>query len=324
MNLFSCFIFCYVFILKVKAETIECNYGMGEWTGIDKSFYTCRVENPSIFSSGFRIIIDKETGQHLSEHSFNEVEGIFIYTAPSLNFFPLNINRVFPNLIAISITYSKLSQLTNEDLKPFPKLKFLNLYINEIEFLPENLFNNNPELEVISISHNKIQHIDKEAFSGLKLLRWLDLEDNICESLTKAETREEVLNLVQQIEDGECQSEKYTTINKSPIIAKQKKEIEDLKNQLKVKDQLNQNLLQRNQNKLILNQQMEEEIKELKANVQKCSTFSEKLEQIMEKIMNKLDQHEEYFASINDQIGNFTFLLPKLTEIENVTFNKNE
>lgn len=246
----------------VEAETIECKYSQFTFSEYIPYVYTCDVQNREIFSNGLRVKIDDATGQHEDNLGNNQVKGIRILSAPNMNLMPSNIENVFPNLIVLYIYYSNLTQITSEDLKPFTKLEALYLTENFIEFIPEDLFTYNPKLEVIWLFGNEIQHIDTKAFSNLNKLRVLRLHNNACKSLTDADTRFNVLEMIEKIEQGVCQSDNYptttTTTTENPLIV----EIKELKNQLQTKEHLIQIILQ-------TIKQKDEEIKNLKEE-QKC------------------------------------------------------
>jgi len=75
---------------------------------------------------------------------------------------------------------SELKEITQNDLKVFPKLKHLWLIKNEIEVLEENLFKFNPNLIYININDNKVKEVYDSAFGGLNILKRLYLNNNIC------------------------------------------------------------------------------------------------------------------------------------------------
>ncbi|KAG5680010.1 hypothetical protein PVAND_009543 [Polypedilum vanderplanki] len=299
--------------IYVEAETIDCEYKEKIWTGLNKLIYYCDVKKLKIFSNGLKVKIDGASGQHLSDYSNNnQVKGIDIIGASNMKFFPSNIENVFSNLIVIRIAASKLIHITNEDLKPFTKLKYLFLQYNLIEIIPKNLFIHNQELEVISLYYNKIQHIEKNAFSHLKKLRVLDLSGNTCNSFGYAQTRNAVLDSVEKIEEGICQSDKYTTTTTTTTENPLKQEIEELRNQLNTKEKEIQKLSESNKQKEAKIGNLQQEIKNqkiemenqkkdsenLKEECQKCTTINKNLNQIL----NKLDQKEENILNKLDQL----------------------
>ncbi|KAG5667766.1 hypothetical protein PVAND_015736 [Polypedilum vanderplanki] len=143
----------------------------------------------------------------MSEKTDDDVKFFDIENVDNLKYFPRNLGNVFKNLELIFILRSNLIEITSEDLKPFPKLKFLRLHGNSIEIIREDLFIHNPELEAFSLDDNKIIHIDPKTLSHLNKLRSVGLSDNICKfNKSNAETRSEVLEVVKEIEQGKCQS----------------------------------------------------------------------------------------------------------------------
>ncbi|KAG5667578.1 hypothetical protein PVAND_015555 [Polypedilum vanderplanki] len=241
------FIFIAIFISKATADTIECNFYMASaWWQMDRSYYFCETKNNNNVTQNFKVPIISAMGKHTKGKTDLDVEGIHLY-GTNFKQFPTNIDKVFPNLVMIAVSYSKLEQLTSDDFNQFPKLRLLYIWSNLVEFIPENIFGNNLNLELIYLGNNKIEHIDKNAFSNLNSLRALYLKDNICKTLGQAITRTDVINLVKLIEQGSCQSDKcrctyanFLGTTENPLITKvseQAQEIENLQSQLKFLEQ---------------------------------------------------------------------------------------
>ncbi|KAG5668561.1 hypothetical protein PVAND_016499 [Polypedilum vanderplanki] len=310
------------------------------WLGMEKKIYCCDVKNLEIFKNATRIKIENAIGEHTNGKSSNkQVLGLSIWKATNMNFFPSNLEEIFPSLILINIFSSDLSQISSNDLKSFPKLKHLQLNMNLIEFLPEDLFNHNPELEFLNLDNNIIQHIDGKTFSGLNKLRTLLMNNNVCDSLGYAKTRNEVLSIVRRIEENECQSYKYTTTTsttdnpKTSILStsdeeieKLKTEIKNLKNQQKIKEMKNQEILQENQNQIynfeIQIAQKDEEIlnleEKLKQRNEKIEKLEIKMQENVEKLMKKLDHQltncntDQIMAKVDKQTLDISNLYHKL------------
>lgn len=176
---------------------IECSY-------VESELYGCGVQNVKIFN-GQRIKIDSAVGTHDDYKSNDDVEEIWIRSSPNLSLFPTNLEKVFKNLISISIYDSKLQQITQSDLKPFVNLKILQLHYNELKLLPENLFRFNPKLEEIYLNSNQISHIDPNVFDGLANLKKLNLDGNKCKvSFDTAYKRAAVVDIINRIRAGGC------------------------------------------------------------------------------------------------------------------------
>lgn len=217
-NNFFCFDFSFVFLFYCFANfpagnsvTIECNYFMDEWWPIEGRKYECVVTNSDMFN-GSLVNIEKAEGEHLDGKSDDDVK--FLMININLGYFPTNLENVFKNLELIYMSFANLTELTSGDLKPFPKLKSLVLFVNSIEVIKEDLFIHNPELEGLDLSFNKISHIDPKSFSHLNKLIYLNLSNNLCkiDGKNEAATKSNVLELVKKIEQGQCLSLKYTKI----------------------------------------------------------------------------------------------------------------
>jgi Leucine-rich repeat (LRR) protein len=148
--------------------------------------------------------VTNASGSHLPQLTNNDITGFSLNEAPNLNKFPKNLELVFKNLISIEIFFSRLRELSHDDLHGFPLLKFLSLSKNQIKVIRDGTFRSNPELELIELDGNQLLHVDQKSFSGLWNLSVLWLSGNVCASLDNAETRDEVLGLVRRIDNGEC------------------------------------------------------------------------------------------------------------------------
>lgn len=115
-------------------------------------------------------------GKHVSSETNLNVQGIHIIGAAHL---PKNIDTFFPNLIGLSAE-QHLKEITQSDLKSFPKLKHLWLGRNQLEVIQKDLFEFNPELMYICLRQNFIKEIYANVFDSLKSLRILELDRNDC------------------------------------------------------------------------------------------------------------------------------------------------
>ncbi|KAG5679103.1 hypothetical protein PVAND_008696 [Polypedilum vanderplanki] len=199
--------------LALHSVTIECKYYLEVDFG-----YECIVDNQEVFT-GNRVIIENAIGQHEDGRTNDDVERFYITNATNLKYFPKNINNIFKKgLTKIAIQNSNLIEITSEDLKVYPKLKFLLLNGNQLKVIREDTFKFNPALEWIVMFSNKIKHIDPKSFSALKNLEILDMRANYC-NFESADYKDAVLEMVKKIEKGACQSNKYkTTTTMNPLI----------------------------------------------------------------------------------------------------------
>ncbi|KAG5679607.1 hypothetical protein PVAND_009167 [Polypedilum vanderplanki] len=222
-------LFCFFSTVPVgNSVTIKCYYYLdhGYWPAHNRE-YQCHVLSIEVFTED-RVNIEKAEGNHRSEKSDDDVK-TFTIIRSNLTYFPRNVENIFKNLERFHIYDSNLIEITSEDLRPFPKLKSFYLDGNPIEIIRESLFVHNSELEILYLVNNKINHIDPNALNHLNKLNAIWFNKNTCKiDKNKAESRPEVLEMVKQIEQGQCQSPKSTTTTENPLIL----EINQLKQQI--------------------------------------------------------------------------------------------
>jgi hypothetical protein len=202
--------------------------------------YYCYVKNQQIFN-GSRVTVDDVTGKHEKPKKSDDVNGFIVLNAPNMNKFPSGLESFLENLTLISVENSKLSEITSEDLTPFPQMRVLILRNNKISAIKANLFINNRHLEAISFYGNEIKHIDSNVFDVLKFtLTLLDFSATPCTSLGYAATRDDVVTTIRRINDEGCYSDEHattttTTTTRNPLldlIDRQNLEMENLKNRV--------------------------------------------------------------------------------------------
>ncbi|KAG5680454.1 hypothetical protein PVAND_009962 [Polypedilum vanderplanki] len=332
---------CFLTFTVGNSVTIKCNYYMsGNWPTYRRG-YQCDVQNKEVFT-GERVTIENVEGNHENGKSDDDVKFFFIDSA-YLKYFPRNLENVFKNLELIFIQYSKLIEITSEDLKPFPKLKNFKLYENPIEVIREDLFIHNIELEVLDLYKNEINHIYPKALSHLNKLRAIDLRGNVCEfDKNQATTRSEVLEIIKKIEQGQCLSPKYTTTTttENPLILenkqlKQQNEQKQNKN-LKLKNVPNKKeknvkkLAEENQKLREIIEEQDKELKEQKTKIENMTLINqeikdkiknieaknEEMEKNIEKILKISEKAFEKFEKQNSDLANIHKIIEKLEKHE--------
>lgn len=98
----------------------------------------------------------------------------------TINYLPSGFGKFFNKLFGLSVENCGLKELTQENLKEFPKLKHIWIFKNSIEILPKRLFKYNPDLIYINFNSNKIKEIDRKLFDNLKYLKTIEMRSNIC------------------------------------------------------------------------------------------------------------------------------------------------
>lgn len=161
------------FLLADHASvTINCNFSLSTGWHIFDEIYTCEVDSISSEITEPNTLVSAVNGQHAVGKSNNEVRGFRIKNAV-INYFPKGLQKLFPNLVAISIMSSNLKEVRQSDLSPFPQLKYLNFYNNNLKNIREDLFEFNKKLELIGLHYNEIKFVDVRVIQGLKNLRFL-------------------------------------------------------------------------------------------------------------------------------------------------------
>lgn len=84
------------------------------------------------------------------------------------------------------------------DLRPFPRLLYLNLWQNQLISIDGDLFTYTPLLKRVDFNNNKIQHIKHDLLINLYDLEYLGFLNNICINQS-AQNRAEVLLLAPQL-----------------------------------------------------------------------------------------------------------------------------
>lgn len=170
--------------------------------------YHCEVNNLEVFENSS--FFDRAIGFHKDEKSNEDVVWILIFKVTEgqgkMLGFPGGLKNIFPNLNAISIMNMELKEISTEDLKPFPNLKHLVLFKNNLTIIDEDLFQFTPHLESLSFSLNHmLSHIDPLTLSGLKNLNWLKLRKLSCKiENDDSLIRTSVNDLIKKIEAEAC------------------------------------------------------------------------------------------------------------------------
>lgn len=182
--------------MTVRALTIDCDY-TDKIQNVQQTLYQCTVTNAFTITKP-DTIIESANGTHTNGRNDSMVEFIFINKISIINYFPSGLIEVFPDLLKIEITAVELMEIHQKDLKPFVKLEFLILDINELKSLEKDLFLFNTKLKQFSAKSNQISYIDPYIFDHLNQLSSLDLTGNVCSlsnSVNSTETSKIIENL---------------------------------------------------------------------------------------------------------------------------------
>jgi Leucine-rich repeat (LRR) protein len=185
--------------------SIACIFNITQWDH-GTSLFTCHVNNiKNTEDSDTKVSIINDPPE---TNMMNQiVQGFIIKKSPQLKHMPLELDKCLPNLTAIEISHTELSQIRYDDLKSFTNLVILRLYANHLRVIESGLFRHNKHLQIVWLNHNKIHYIDEFVFSDLIHLRELNLADNNCRrSFFNGQGGDHIKHLVHQIEAGQCSS----------------------------------------------------------------------------------------------------------------------
>jgi DNA repair exonuclease SbcCD ATPase subunit len=232
-------------ILTVLSAIIEISLGIDmkctirgtSWYGVTGN--ECQAQGLVITEPNQTITsINGQTGSYY--HSQN-VKSL-IFDGQTMNFMPKGLEKLFPQIEAISISSSKLKELKKEDLAPFPMLKNLWTNGNDLETLPSNLFEANPELTRVEFYKEKLKFVGENILSPLKKLKWAYFRGNPCINMM-AHSKAQIPALIEELQSKckppqgiktEPQEEPETTTVKDleSIVDSQNKSILDLNSKL--------------------------------------------------------------------------------------------
>lgn len=140
--------------------------------------YRCTVTYLHIDSKEHQFLYHAN-GDHLDNKTNEDITAITFST--NVEYFPRNLEGIFPNLHSIAVLDGGLTELTNADLKPFGEnLSSLWLNGNKIEVLERDLFADSPNIDTLIFQDNQIKKIERGTFDSLKKLKTLNLERNQC------------------------------------------------------------------------------------------------------------------------------------------------
>lgn len=163
---------------------IDCVYATGNYyQGLNQK-YSCRA---TITTNG-NPDITTVTGNHNAGKTLNDVQ-IFILGSNSditpLYKFPSNFATVFPGLIGIMWTNTKMRTISAADLQQFPNLVYLNVGSNFLTKIDGDLFKYNPHITSVDFSSNFIRTIDTSFLDDIPLLTAAYFMMNRCYVMTQ-------------------------------------------------------------------------------------------------------------------------------------------
>lgn len=168
------------------ALTINCRYKMHDYESdhhepfLGKT-YSCMdaTFSPSCDSSPNIVGVSKN---HMPGKTNEDVQMFVITTNQIIPRLPKNLDKFFPNLVAFSLPFIGLEEITSEDLR-FPKLRFLYLGHNNLKSLDGDLFKYNPMLEFVAFDWNRVANVGSGLLDSLYKLRIIYVNRNVCSTI---------------------------------------------------------------------------------------------------------------------------------------------
>ena len=161
------------------AIVLDCSFNSNTGYAIIGKVYQCEVQNSLTVKSRDDLVIESAKGAHASLKTIDDVISFQAYNK-GVEFFPRGLEKVFKSLRSIYIHFSKIQEVNQADLKPFPNLIYFQIRESEIRFIEDGTFDFNPNLEVIWLTGNKIFHFDLNVFKNLIKISYLGLKSNVC------------------------------------------------------------------------------------------------------------------------------------------------
>lgn len=145
-----------------------------------------------------------------SAKAYPKVKGIlFDLRGKNLDYFPKGIEKFFPNLLDISISYGNIKKLNGDEFEHWKDLEEFRFDHTNLEIVPGNLFSKNKKLENIILSNNKIKVIGAELLDGLDELSVVSFLGNVC--IDQSGLIAEEYELIKKIIREKCQPPLETT-----------------------------------------------------------------------------------------------------------------
>lgn len=132
-----------------------------------------------------------------------DVRGLYIANTVC-QYMPQGLDEIFPNIEGIQISSTGLKVISQQDLKPFVKLRSLWLDCNKVAVLESNVFLYNSDLVIVNLKDNNLRSIGSGIFDPVDDLQRIYLEGNKCISMD-APDRKKVKEVKIEIAE-KCQS----------------------------------------------------------------------------------------------------------------------
>lgn len=160
---------------SLDALVLDCHFETKNvWT--IQNVYTCEAE---IRLFGDPRVVSDVSGSHIGFKTNLNVTGLSIVNQTMRDFL-IDVEKFFPNLEVIRVQWTRLGEISVQDLAPFKALKQISFSNSLIQYINSDLFSHNSQLHSISFDNNPIRHVGHGAFNRLHQLASLRLGNTTC------------------------------------------------------------------------------------------------------------------------------------------------
>lgn len=140
---------------------INCSYEI-DYSSDGNCTYSCSTFVPlNVSITNENTSIKDFIGTHEPGKNNNDVVALLAGLA-IINYFPKNLNVIFPNLRRLSISNAKLKKISRKDFVGLKNLTSCSLDNNQLTSLPSDLFVNTPKLKFFSFRGNELEHVSSD------------------------------------------------------------------------------------------------------------------------------------------------------------------
>lgn len=175
LSLLKFLLFTSLCIFGTQGVIIKCDFSITYWNTVGFCYH-CRA---TIVNTANSSELTGVQGNHLWGQGNNQVLSLSLsgQNAPKIL---KNINKFFPNLIALDWFNTNLQSISAGDIKQFAKLNVLSVSSNKIVSLEGQLFSNTKKLKSIYFNNNQLRSVGSGIFSGLNELTHVEFLNNPC------------------------------------------------------------------------------------------------------------------------------------------------
>lgn len=119
--------------------------------------YACKVTSASIYEP--KTAVHKFIGEHLPGKGNEDVEVLMFIGAISVEYLPIGVEEIFPNLRILAVMFCDLCEVLKEDVIGLQKLEHLIMVDTKLAKLPDDIFDGMPKLRIIDFWYNNPENM---------------------------------------------------------------------------------------------------------------------------------------------------------------------